>query len=930
MLEFFYALRFILTKVITMHLSLKILLLTLGLIQSLIIPAAQAKEQIDIGILAFRPKPQVEARWLPLTTYLNNSIQSVDFKIKPLNYTELEDAVINKQVDFVFTNSSHFVQLAEKVELSSPLATLINKKSGQPVRAFAGTILVKANNDEIQQVSDLKNKIIATPSTKSFGGYQMQAYELQQAGLDIPSDISIIQTTMPHDKAVYAVLNDQADAAFVRSGVFESLINQGEISSKDLKLINLSNESDFPFLASTRLYPEWPFLAMPHVGEELAGKVTAALLKIPQNGEIAQAINIHGFRIPADYEPVREVLRTLKVYPFDKNVEITFSDLWKQHQALIIISSLSLITILLLSLVILRTHNKLHRSHQELQNKNESLRLSAVAFETQESIFITDPQQRIIKVNNAFSRVTGYSEQEVIGKTPSILKSGKHNELFYAHLWQELESNGFWQGEVWNRRKNGEVFPVGQTITAVKDDLGNTSHYISTFEDITAFKENEERIKKLAFYDPLTGLANRRLLNDHLKQARANSSRHQTFFALIFIDLDHFKNLNDTLGHDVGDLLLKQVSNRLLNSVRESDTVSRNGGDEFVILLQELSHDYNTSAKFAKHIADKILQQLSIPYQLRGKEYSISASIGITLSSDHDETIEEIMIRSDLAMYNSKSLGRNTVSFFDPSMQEAINKRIQDEKDLRQAIENKEFRLFYQPKHTQNGDLLGFEALLRWQHPSLGLLEPDSFLETAEDSGILFEIGLWTLNTVCKQLAAWAKEPDLKHLTIAINLAECQIRRDDFIDSVTQTLGYCTGNTNKLEFEITESTLMKHLDKAAIKLEKLKEYGITLSIDDFGTGYSSLNYLKKLPIDSIKVDRSFIKDMLNDPHDEVIVKTILALTENLGIDAVAEGVEHENQRDYLAQLGYQVFQGNLFSKPKPLEEIDLNSFTKVK
>ncbi len=896
------------------------------LFSQLIIPSlAHATEKVSIGILAFRPIPIIEAKWQPLINYLNQTIPNVKFELKAFNYGDLEDAIKHKSIDFVFTNSSHYIQLAHNTNLSAPLATLINKKSGHAVRNFAGSILVKNHNKNIQTLKDLIGKTIATPSTKSFGGYKMQAYELLKSGIRVPDEIHIKTTKMPHDNAIIALLNGEVDAAFVRSGVLESMEKQGKIQHNDLKVLNLQEKSDFPFLHSTRLYPEWPFASMPYVGEGLAAKVAGALLALPHNGKVAQAINIQGFRIPADYEPVREVLRTLKVYPYDNIQEITFYDLWSQRRTEIISLALLITIIIILIILVFATNRRLHESYQKLEKNNESSKIAAVAFDTQEAIFITDKDQNIIKINNAYTRLTGYSAQEAIGQTPRLIKSGNHNNEFYRELWEHLNTHGYWQGEIWNKRKNGEMFPVGQTITAIKDENDEVTHYVSTFDDITSSKENEEQIKKLAFYDPLTGLANRRLLNDHLKQARAYSTRHNSYFALLFIDLDHFKNLNDTLGHDVGDLLLIQIGERLVQVVREGDTVSRNGGDEFVILLEGLGFKSDEAAKHAKITADKILKQLSQPFLNKGTEYPISASIGISLFTDNKESIEDMMIRSDLAMYQAKSEGRNTVRFFDPSMQESIRVRSQIESELRHAIQFEEFVVFYQPKVDIHEKTVGYEALLRWQHPQRGLLLPNEFIQIAEESGLIVKIGQWVIQKACKQLSIWSKDEDTKHLTIAVNINEQQISRHDFVEMVCHAIDTYQCPPNQLNIEITESLLMKNMDKVVDKINQLKELGITFAIDDFGTGYSSLNYLKQLPIDWLKIDRSFVGDMLKDSNDEAIVRTILALATALGLRAIAEGVETKQQQDYLIELGCPILQGFLFDKPKPIEELSFNS-----
>ncbi|HHS99727.1 MAG TPA: bifunctional diguanylate cyclase/phosphodiesterase, partial [Thiomicrospira sp.] len=370
-----------------------------------------------------------------------------------------------------------------------------------------------------------------------------------------------------------------------------------------------------------------------------------------------------------------------------------------------------------------------------------------------------------------------------------------------------------------------------------------------------------------------------------------------------------------------GDKLLQQVAQRLTETVREGDTVSRTGGDEFIILLEKLGETKEKAAKNAKFIADNLLNQISIPYFLKAHEYPISASIGISLYTDHTETIEEMMVRSDLAMYQAKTSGRNAIRFFDPSMQESIQHRSKLEAELRQAIQQEQFVLYYQPKLNADEKILGYEALIRWNHPEQGILAPGAFIDVAEDSGLIVDIGHWVLKQACSQLHIWSNNTETKHLSIAVNISEQQLRRDNFVNLVTQEINISHCSANKLQLEITESLLMKDMQTYIDKIKQLRSLGVTFAIDDFGTGYSSLNYLKKLPIDWLKIDQSFVNDMLNDSQDEAIVKTILALSETLGLTAIAEGVETEQQKDHLIQLGCPILQWYLFDKPKPVEEL---------
>ncbi|MGM0541423.1 MAG: PhnD/SsuA/transferrin family substrate-binding protein, partial [Pseudomonadota bacterium] len=527
----------------------------------------QENLHLTIGVLSFRPKASTKLKWQPLVDYLNQSLPKVQLSLEVYSYPEMQNAIENKTIDFLLTNSANYVQLTHRYGLSAPLASLINQSNGTPLFGFGGAIIVHKNNSSIQKLTDLKGKHIATPSFESFGGYMMQAYELQQADIKVNKDLQFLETGMPHDTAITALLNKQADAAFVRTGVLESLRKKFPLRFNQLQVINPPFEL-FPFMLSTRLYPEWPFAALPHTNTIMAGQIAGLLLTLEHESLTTQKIGIHGFSIPADYEPIREVLRSLRAYPYEATPKFTFQDIWTQYSLEIIGISLVVIIIMLLSINLLSTNSRLKSHQQMLEEQATSLAIAAVAFNTEQAILITTPDEKIIRVNQAFSDITGYQPSEVIGNTPRMFKSGHHSTQFYNHIWKTIQKEGFWQGEVWNRRKSGEIYPVGQSIKTITSEQGQISHYLSTFTDITLHKENENKILKLAFYDPLTQLANRRLLKDHLTQIMATSEHDNFYFAIIFIDLDNFKTLNDTLGHHYGDLLLQQLAKRLTACVR--------------------------------------------------------------------------------------------------------------------------------------------------------------------------------------------------------------------------------------------------------------------------------------------------------------------------------------------------------------------------
>jgi len=558
----------------------------------------------------------------------------------------------------------------------------------------------------------------------------------------------------------------------------------------------------------------------------------------------------------------------------------------------------------------------------ERQEAQEALRIAATAFESQQGMTVTDTNTVILRVNSAFTEITGYSEEEAVGQTTSMLRSGRHDASFYAIMWRSLNTTGGWQGEIWNRRKNGEIYPEWRMITAVKDHGGAVTHYVSSFVDITQRKKAEEEVHDLAFYDPLTHLPNRRLLLDRLKQALASSGRNKRHGALLFIDLDNFRNLNDTLGHDVGDLLLQQVAQRLLTCVREGDTLARIGGDEFVVMLEDLSKTPVDAANQAETVGEKILQTLNLPYELEGALHHSTPSIGVTLFADHRTGVDELLKRADLAMYQAKAVGRNNMRFFDPEMQAVIATRSALEADLRAAIEGSQFLLYYQAQVVGDGHLIGAEALLRWPHPVRGMVSPGVFIPVAEETDLIVPLGLWVLETACAQLAQWATHPEMAHLTLAVNVSARQLRLPTFVQDVLTTIERSGANPHRLKLELTESLLVKDVEDVITKMSALKARGVGFSLDDFGTGYSSLSYLKRLPLDQLKIDQGFVRNILTDPNDAAIAKMIVALAESMGLTVIAEGVEIEVQKVFLARLGCHAYQGYLFSRPLPLADFE--------
>jgi diguanylate cyclase (GGDEF)-like protein/PAS domain S-box-containing protein len=561
------------------------------------------------------------------------------------------------------------------------------------------------------------------------------------------------------------------------------------------------------------------------------------------------------------------------------------------------------------------------RDITERKQVEAELRIAAVAFDSMEPMMITDASATILRVNSAFTDCTGYTAEEIVGQTPQVLRSDRHDAAFFKEMWEAIHRAGGWQGEIWDRRKNGEVYPKWLTISAVMGEDGIVSHYVITHHDITERKIAEERIKELAFFDALTRLPNRTLLLERLRQALTVSARNEACGALLFIDLDHFKTLNDTLGHDKGDLLLQQVAQRLAASVLANDTVARVGGDEFVVVLGNLHKNRQEATSQTEAMAERIIAVLGSPYQLGEIEYRSTASIGATVFRGHQASMDELLKQADLAMYKSKERGRNAVRFFEPDMQTVVVERAALEAGLRNAIEDDQFLLHYQAQIDGNR-ITGAEALVRWQHPTCGIVPPADFIPLAEETGLILALGSWVLEAACAQLAHWATRPDMADLTIAVNVSAQQFREPDFVAKVFAIIRRTGARPDRLKLELTESVLVDNVQDIIQKMGALKARGVVFSLDDFGIGYSSLSYLKRLPLDQLKIDRSFVRDVLIDPNDAVIAKTIVALARSLGLGVIAEGVETEAQRDFLAAAGCYAYQGYYFCRPLPVEEFE--------
>ncbi|MDR3452443.1 MAG: EAL domain-containing protein [Rhodoferax sp.] len=602
-------------------------------------------------------------------------------------------------------------------------------------------------------------------------------------------------------------------------------------------------------------------------------------------------------RISVEFEeffPVLGIWLELRAYPFEEGIAVYLRDVsaWQQSKEQMLLLQTSI-------------------------NRLNDIVLIADAGSHDE------PDVRIVFVNDAFERRTGYSREEVLGQTPRMLEGPLTQRAELERIRVTLAQSQPVRSELIIYKKDGEQFWMELEVVPV-DYLGRgLTHWIAVARDITKRKASEDEIEHLAFYDALTQLPNRQLLMSRLRHVLAQKGVDRKIGALMFIDLDHFKLLNDTMGHSRGDMLLRKAASRLASCVDRDDTVARLGGDEFVVMLQDLGDNLPAANARALAVGERILAVLGEPYDLASYSYHGTCSIGITAFNEEEVTIEDLLKQADLAMYQAKASGRNAVCFFDPKMQAVATANAALTSELRHGLRHHEFVLHYQPQVGGDGRMLGVEALMRWQHPQRGLVLPDAFIPQAEDSGLILPMGQWALESACAQLALWARHPETEQLSISVNVSVRQFRNPEFVDQVMSVIRQTGVRAQRLKLELTESLLATGIEVTIAKMGILKRAGVTLSIDDFGMGYSALSYLKRLPLDQLKIDRSFVKDMLTDPNDAAIARTIIGLAQSLGLSVLAEGVETEAQRALLSQFGCDCYQGHLFCRALPIDQLEI-------
>ena len=618
-------------------------------------------------------------------------------------------------------------------------------------------------------------------------------------------------------------------------------------------------------------------------------------------------------------ETFESLKEKFKIFFKDKRIENEYIKIKKKNGEIILASFTGNISNINDEI---RTHCIFKDITQE-EKIEKKLKLSDIVFEnTTEGIIITNEKKEIISVNTAFSNITGYFFEEIKYLNPKVLKSGKHDREFYAKLWSDLEKNGSWKGEIWNRKKNGEIYPEWLNLSVVKDSNGKVLNYVALFSDITKIKNSNAKIEYLAHHDPLTNLPNRLLLKARLNKSIEKANDLKQRLAIFFIDIDNFKMINDTYGHSIGDKIINLVAQRLQKNIRKNDTISRIGGDEFIIVVEDIIEQKNI-----QKIANKILSDFNDPIRLEEYLFDTTISMGISVFPNNGLNAEDLIKQADTAMYSAKNAGRNQFHFYKKEMTSEIFEKIVMKQEISDALKNDEFEVYYQPQiDIKTNKIIGAEALLRWNHKSLGVISPDDFIPHAEETKLIIPLGDFVLKTACSFLKKLHEQNLLIDGKIAVNISAIQLKHSDIYKMVLDNLKITNIEPKFLELELTETFIMENIEESILILHNLKEIGVQLSIDDFGTGYSSLSYLKQFPIDKLKIDKSFIAEIPNSPKDMAIAKTIIALGKGLGIKVIAEGVEKQNQKEFLALENCDEIQGWIYAKA--LKEDDFIEFVK--
>jgi diguanylate cyclase (GGDEF)-like protein/PAS domain S-box-containing protein len=908
-----------------MPLMLRVIRLLVACCCLLVGGAVLAAQSVRIGVLAYQTPSDTLAQWAPTAQWLSQKLPQYRFEMLPMSYEALDVAVDAGGIDFVFTNPEHYIVLRNRHQLR-PMVTLNMLVNDRVVEQFGSVIFTRADSG-ISTLEAVRGKRVAAVSVNSLGGFLMAADIFLHAGLTLldHATVEMVYLGLPHAQIVDAVAAGKAEVGIVRTGVLETLQTQGKIDLKQLRVLNAQEHLDFPQLLSTDLYPEWPWTALRHTPKELVKATTLALLQVPAESEAARRGRYQGFSTPANYTVIEDLMRRVNVYPGMRERPV-WQVLWQDHPTKILLLTSALLLIgLTLAFHFWRSNRRLRELTRVTHEAQASLEVAAAAFDSQVGLVVTDDMARIKLANKAMSSLLGFLPHELTGQLTQLLRSDALPEFTMRKVWQELQRHQHWQGELICRHRNGRDVPCMVTISAIRNPGTGLRGYVGSFTDITDRKRAESHIRELAYFDPLTQLPNRRMFLEALQTAMNNALLEGTLAGVMFIDLDFFKNLNDSHGHSVGDQLLSRIAQRLTLIIGEHDMAARLGGDEFVVMLTGLDTSESVAMEQTLAMAQAVHQALLSPFELdtasdfgdhaQTLRYTCSGSIGVALFGLLEEPLTEVLKRADVAMYKAKHDGRNLIRQYDPLAQKAVNERMALSNDLNLALRDGQLNLLYQLQVDAGSHPVGAECLMRWEHPVRGKVSPVEFIPLAEDSGAIIAMGDWVVRSACETLTRWASMPAMAGLTLSVNVSPRQFSEADFVERVARIIADTGAKAQLLRLEVTEGIVMQDTRLVIDRMQQLCTMGLSFSIDDFGTGYSSLSYMQMLPLAEIKIDKTFVNDLTTNERSAAIVKAVIALGTSMNITIVSEGVETHAQKDQLLALGCPLLQGYLISRP---------------